>query len=614
MQAGFIWDDDAYVAENPVLKSPDGLSDIWFTIGATPQYYPLVFTTFCLEYRIRGINPVGFHTVKILIHGLAAVLLWRILLRLKLPVAWYAAALFALHPVQVESVAWITERKNTLSAMFYFAAALSYLRWRPPEHDSESVRRSFDYWLAAFLYVAALFSKTVTCSLPAALLVIQWWKRGTVTRRDVVPLLPMLVAGIALGSVTRWIETNQVGTKFVSGDLSFMDRWLIAGRACWFYVGKLVCPLELAFIYPRWVVDVTDWRQLLYPVGVVAVIAGLWLLRRRIGRGPVAAILLFVGTLFPALGFIDIYPMRFSFVADHFQYLATPAILVLMASAQHRLLTGNSSRRLFAITAGIVLTGLCILTSTQCRIYASSETLWNATNRINPNSQLVHTHLGVAALEHGRYADAKTHLRKALQLDPDFEAAHLALGVLLARNGELPNAAMHLKLAVESDPRSFRANVELARVFRRLGEYERSLDCYRAARNIDQNASGVIVEAAVVMQQSKRFDDAIRLYQEAIDVEPGNALIYYNQGVLFEVMQRPVDAETAYRQAMLLNAFDARTYYNLGNVLIKRKEFTEAVQHYRTAIRLNPNFEDAHQNLRTALQEMNHNASTAPRK
>src|SRR5215831_21076118 len=212
LHSGFIWDDDSYVTENPTLRSLDGLRRIWFEVGAVPQYYPMVHSTFWLEYHLWGLNPVGFHLVNVLLHAAAAILLWQVLKRLKIPAAWLVATIFALHPIEVESVSWVTERKNVLSAVFYFAAALAYFRFAPPtESVVRNSRRWYWYAGALILFLAALLSKTVTCSLPAALLLVCWWKKGRVQWSDLLPLLPFLAVGAGLGLLTAGMEKYRVG-------------------------------------------------------------------------------------------------------------------------------------------------------------------------------------------------------------------------------------------------------------------------------------------------------------------------------------------------------------------------------------------------------------------
>ncbi|MHC4081279.1 MAG: hypothetical protein ACYSU2_08170, partial [Planctomycetota bacterium] len=278
---GYIWDDDDYVHQNVLLRSTGGLGEIWLDVGATPQYYPLVHTSYWLEYRLWEDDPRGYHVVNILLHALGAVLLWRVLKRLGVPGAWVAAAVFALHPVHVESVAWITERKNVLSGVFYLGSALLYLRFTLRTGEDRPSR-----WLyagALALFVCALLSKTVACSLPAALLLVLWWKRGHIGWQDARLLAPFFALGVAFGLLTIWMEVHRVGAEGATWNLTFIDRCLIAGRALGFYAGKLIWPWPLMFVYPRWQINASAWWQYTFPAAAAAVVVGLWLARNRIG-------------------------------------------------------------------------------------------------------------------------------------------------------------------------------------------------------------------------------------------------------------------------------------------------------------------------------------------
>ena len=298
---------------------------IWFELGATQQYYPLLHSAFWVEHNLWGDATLGYHLVNILLHAAAAVMVALVLRRLSVPGAYLAAAVFALHPVHVESVAWITELKNTLSIVFYLGAVLSYLAF--------DRTRKTRWWLGALgLFVLGLMSKTTAATLPAALLVIFWWQRGRLSwQRDVRPLAPFFVLGLLAGLLTAWVERKLIGAEGAAFDLTIVERCLLAGRAIWFYLGKLFWPTELIFIYPRWQVSQAVWWQYLFPAAALLLLAGLWALRRRC-RGPLAGLLFFVGTLLPALGFCNVYPFLYSFVADHFQYLASLGPITLAAA------------------------------------------------------------------------------------------------------------------------------------------------------------------------------------------------------------------------------------------------------------------------------------------
>ena len=436
---GFGWDDDAYVTNNLTLRSVRGLSQIWGQLTATPQYYPLTYSSFWLEYHLWGPNPLGYHVVNVLLHTLAAMLLWRVLVRLQLPGAWLAAGIFALHPVAVESVAWITERKNVLSAVFYFAAALAYLRWL-------DYRTTKIYLLSFALFMCALFSKTVTASLPAALLLVIWWKHGRIPGRDVRPLLPFFAAGAALGLVTSWLERTHVGANGPEWALSFFDRCLIAGRALWFYAGKLFWPTNLTFIYPRWQIDPGIWWQWLFPAAAIAVVMIPWSLRARIGRGPLVAVLFFAGTLFPALGFANVYPMRYSFVADHFQYLASTGLIVLAAAGLTRIV------RPVPFAAVLLPLLLAVLTWKQSAIYADAKTLWQDTLAKNAASWMAHNNLGTILESEGRIDEAASHYAEALRLKPDHAEAHNNLGNTSYKKGLTDAAIGEYREAIRLKP------------------------------------------------------------------------------------------------------------------------------------------------------------------
>jgi len=435
--AGFIWDDDDYLVENAALSEEGGLARIWFEPGATKQYYPMVFTTFWLERQVWGLAPAGYHAVNVLLHGLNAFLLWRVLLALGLPAAFLAAAVFALHPVEVESVGWVTERKNLLSGFFYFASLLLYWRFSRAgasatgiDDSSLGPRSWWVYGASLACFVAALLSKTVACSLPAVILLLLWWKQawwkqawwkhGRVSPRAAASLVPFFAVGIALGLNTAWMERDSVGAVGVYWDHGFVERCLIAGRALWFYAGKLIWPHPLIFQYERWAIDSAAAWQYLYPLAAGALVAALWFGRHRVGRGPLVAVLIFAGTLLPALGFIDVYPMRFSFVADHFQYLASCALIALAVcggagALEHR---GIRGARIGGFVALPVLMLLGLLTWQQARVYQDAETLWRDVVRKNPRSALAQHALGRSALQRGDKLAATLHYAMAVQADP----------------------------------------------------------------------------------------------------------------------------------------------------------------------------------------------------
>jgi tetratricopeptide (TPR) repeat protein len=514
--AGFIWDDDSHVIR-PELASLHGLLRIWSEPGATQQYYPVLYSAFWLELRLFGYSALGYHLANVALHAAAACLLYAVLRRLSVPGAPLAAAAFALHPVCVESVAWISEQKNTLSAVFYLAAALVYLGF-------DERRRIRTHALATLLFGLALLSKSVTATLPAALLAVFWWKRGGLAwRRDVVPLCPWLAMGAAAGAVTTWMETTRVGATGAEFVLGPADRFIVAGRAIWFYLGKLFWPADLVFIYPRWTIDPHSPWQVLCPVAVVAVLAALFALRRR-SRGPLAAALLFAGTLFPALGFINVYPFRYSYVADHFQYLAAAMMLSAVAAA---LATGAArlppaGRAIAAAAAVCAVAALSSLTWRQCAIYADIETLWRATIDRNPGSWIAHDNLGVALLETGRTDEAVSQFRKAEDIDPGDLETHNNLGIALRREGRMDEAIAEYRIALGIRPDDLNTNFNLGNALLQAGRVEEAMARYEKSLEISPGFADAHNNLGNALRRIGRLGDAIAEYRKAVADDPAN--------------------------------------------------------------------------------------------
>jgi tetratricopeptide (TPR) repeat protein len=583
----FIWNDSDYVTA-PALRSLGGLARIWTEPGATQQYYPLLHSAFWVQHRLWGDHPLGYHIVTLMLHAGSAVLFALILRRLFVSdraqslcaparieqpgasVAWLAALLFALHPVHVESVAWITEQKNTLSLVYYLAAALVYLQF-------DETRRPRTYVAALALFAASLACKTVTATLPAALLVIFWWKRGRLEwRRDVLPLLPWLALGAAAGLFSSWIERIYGGAQGVDFDLPVIGRVLVAGRAIWFYAGKLVWPVGLNFVYPRWTVDAAVWWQWLFPFGVLAVGAALWALRRRT-RAPLAAFLLFVGSLFPVLGFVNLYGARFSWVWDHWQYLPDLGPLALAAAG----LTAGWRRaawRLRWLGPGLmaalaVLLGA--LTRSHCRIFHDDQTLYRATLARNPGCWLAHYNLGVVWSQMpGRLDDAIVQFKEALRLKPDYAGAHNNLGLAWSQTpGRLNDAIAQFEEVLRLKP-------DYAEAHNNLG--------------------------AAWAKMPGRLPDAIAQYKEALRLKPDFAEAHNNLGNAWSKMPgRLQEAIAQYEEALRLQPDYAEAHNNLGNAWLKMPgRLPDAVAQYEAALRLQPDYAEAHNNLGFALSQM----------
>ena len=509
--SGYVWDDDAHVTASPALSDLRGLVAIWTTLDATPQYYPLTHTTFWIERRLWGLDPAGYHAVNVALHAGAALALWRLLVLLGVPGAWLASAVFALHPVHVESVAWITERKNTLSAFLYLASARVFLGWALTGHRG----RRAPGWAAA-LYAAALLAKTVTSTLPLGLAIVLWWKRGRLERKEIAWLAPMLAAGALLGVLTRHLERALIGADPLIA-IAPWERLALAGRNAWFYLGKLAWPTELSFVYPRGGVDASSAAAWVGAALLAALVVALWAARGRAGRGPLAALAYFGVTLAPALGFFDVYPFRYAWVADHFVYLASLGPIVLASAAAASL---PLPRALRPIAAAAVVALLGAATLDRCRAFADEETLWRDTLRRNPGAWLAHNNLGILLAERGSTEDAASHFERALALYPGHSGARANLGYLQERMGRDAEAAATLEAAAAARPEDADVRVHLVRTLLRLGRPRDALPRAIEAARLAPDDPEILCDAGSLLAQAGRIDEGIAYLRRALALRP----------------------------------------------------------------------------------------------
>jgi len=595
--AGLIWNDGDYVTQ-PRLRSLDGLRRIWCEPGATQQYYPVLHSVFWLEHRLWGGAAQCYHLVNVLWHTVAACLFYLILRKLSIGGAWLAALIFALHPVCVESVAWISEQKNTLSAAGYLSAALCYLRWR----EKPSAAR---YFAATLLFILAILSKSMTATLPAALLVVMWWKNGRLSRRDFWSLAPWLAMGVTVGLFTGWVERVYVGAQGPGFGLSPVERSLIAGRACWFYLGKLIWPFPLIFIYPRWTPDPRALWQYGFPLGGVALTVSLWTLRGR-ARAPLAAWLLFVGTLFPVLGFLNVYAFIYSFVADHWQYLAGLGMFALAGGGLARAGSSLSPAKRTLLGVAVVIP-LGILTWRQCGSYHDSLTFYRTIISHNPAAWMAHNNLGLELQASGRSAEAEDEFRAVIRLRPGDADAYRNLGcVLTTMPGRLDDAIAECRQALRLHPGDAELHNNLANAWLKLpGRTNEAIAEYEAALRLRPDYAEAHYNLGNAwLAMPGRLDDAIREYEAALRFAPDDAEFHYNLGLaLAERPGRQDDAMNQFEAAAQLRPDFAQAHNNLAILLKARGRVADAVAEYEQALRLNPMDPEVHNNLANALAE-----------
>ncbi|HZZ20138.1 MAG TPA: tetratricopeptide repeat protein [Opitutaceae bacterium] len=611
LRGTMVWDDDSHVTA-PWLRGLSGLRRIWLELGATQQYYPVLHSAFWFEHRMWGDSVLGYHAANVVLHVLGACLFAHVLARIRpgaeagrLPGRgdWLAAAIFALHPVCAESVAWISEQKNTLSLVFYLLSALAYLRF-------DRGRGLGCYAVAFGLFVLALLSKSVTGTLPAALLLVLVWRRGGISwRRDVVPLLPFFAAGLAFGLLTAWVERNFIGARGGSYDLGFAERLFLAGRVVWFYLGKLLWPFDLSFIYERWHVAATAaWSVGL--AGVAALAAVLWTLRRR-AAAPLVGFLFFVGSLFPALGFFNVYPFIFSYVADHWQYLPSLGIFALAGGGLSR---ASRTLGLPAAVFGalcVALLGLLLgLTRRQAALYRDVPTLYSDTIAKNPDCWMAHGNLGVYLMDQGSTDLAIAHFKEAVRIRPDYADAHNNLGNALSRTpGGAAEAIAQFREAIRLNPAMDEAHANLAlALVHEPGSFNEGVAEFRLAlkgREADPRMARVHADLGMALAQARDgLADAVKEERLALALDPGLGAAHYDLGVALGRQGHTADAVVEYRSAMLLGVDTAQLHNGLGSALMRDGESGEASREFASAVALAPSSAALRNNLGIALMQL----------
>jgi tetratricopeptide (TPR) repeat protein len=605
--AGYIWDDDVYVAGNRNLQTAEGLKRVWLSPRSSPQYYPLVFTSFWIERQLFGDTAVAHHAVNVLLHLVNGLLLWAILRRLGVAAAFVIAAIFAVHPVHVESVAWITERKNVLSGSFYLAAGLCYLHAVGlPKLTRDRAGMVWDSrWYAAslLLFGCALLSKTVTATLPVVLLLVLWWKRESLHVSDVLRLAPFFALGLAAGVGTAWLEVRHVGAAGEDWSLNPQQRVLLAGRVPWFYAGKVLWPHPLMFIYPRWRVG-ASLSDVLYPCALLLSLAGFYAVRRRIGVGPLFAVLFFIVTLFPAMGFVDVYPMRFSYVADHFQYLASIGAIALVVTAVDSIAKRHGLRGTAAFMAAICTIGLAGLARVETAKYHDVETLWRDTIAKNPDAWIAHNNLGNLRLQQRRWDDAERHFSEALRVKPNLAEAHNNLGTALYAQGDTDGAIHHYRSALDASPKYAEAWNNLGMALAAQQRYNAAVSAYEAAIGANPQSALARYNMGNVFLRKNDLNAANAQYAEAIRLDPNSAMAHYNLGLNLLIQGKIEEANSHLARAFTLKPNFAVGHLQVGNTQLQQGRPADAVVSYTAAIAAQPNYPEAYCNLATARLQL----------
>jgi tetratricopeptide (TPR) repeat protein len=530
-------------------------------------------------------NAAGYHVTNVLMHAAGAVLLWMVLGRLGIPGAWLAAMIFAVHPVNVESVAWVSERKNTLSLIFYMLTVLFYLRY-----DEE--RRPRDYGLALGMFVCALLSKTSVVMLAPVLLLCAWWRHGKLDRRDLVGSVPFFALAALMGAVTVWFQYARAMAGEPSRTEGFATQLATAGLAVWFYAYKALLPLGLCTIYPRWSVDGTSVLSFVPGALLIGAFVLAAVHRRGWGRPVLFALGYFAALLFPILGFFDMYPLKFTLVADRWQYLAVIGPIALVTGAGAALLR-DADVRWRRAAAGAAVCVLGVLTWVQAGVYRDKETLWRANLEKCPECWMSQYNLGLALDEQGRYEEARARYAKALKLKPEFPDAMAGMGHAMYRQGDADGAMACFRRALEMDEAVVGAHNGLGLALVRKGRAEEALPHYREAIRRKPHFAEGYNNLGVALCTLGRIDEAIGYYAKAVEERPDFGRAHYNLGLALGHRARWDEARERLAEAARLAPDFPEAHYDLANVCSRAGLPGEAADHYRAALRLKPDWPHA---------------------
>jgi protein O-mannosyl-transferase len=617
INGGFVWDDDKLVTENQLVMAPDGLSRIWCTNQAA-DFWPLVNSTFWLEWRLWAMNPAGYHATNLILHTAEAWLIWLILRRLSIPGAYLAALIFAVHPVNVESVAWIAQLKNLLAMLFFLLSIQWYLKAMQAatgsgpdgtRHETASdllhpssliPHPSSFYWLSLAAFLLAILSKGSVVVMPLILLGIIWWLRP-LKWPDLAWISPFFILAAIMTKVNLWFQVH--GTDAVVRTAGFLDRMLIAPCTIWFYLYKAIFPFKLAPVYPQWQIEpgnLLRWLPLLSALGVTAV---FWLCRNGWSRPFLFAWGFFCIALVPVMGFADVGFMKYALVADRYQHIAIIGAVALAAAG----LIGWRRWVGGGICWAVAVLALAVLGFTtwgQCGIYRNPIVFNETALERNPDFWPGHYNLGVALQKAGRLTDAIREYELVIRVQPEFSDALCNLAGMLIRNGRFQEAIDHLKVALRVHPDDPEILNNMGCALLDSGHARESIQFSKEAVRLKPDVFQTRCQLADALLDTGRFAEAVEQYEQALQLEPDHPESECNLGVALSQAGRPQGALEHFEKATKLRPDYATAHYRWAAVLVKLGRAQEAIGHYNQALSLKPDLLEAQFNLATAYASL----------
>lgn len=591
LQGGFILDDDILLTKNPLVKAPNGLSRIWFSLDSI-DFWPITNSSFWIQWRLFEMNPTGYHVVNLILFIADCLLIWMLLKRLAIPGAFLAALLFAVHPVNVESVAWVSQHKNLLSLFFFLLSLLWFIKSEStdqasssksshtsPENQSSSPS-VFNRWyfLSLLAFTLAMLSKGSVAILPLVLLLLAWWQRGRISKLDLRQAAPFFAVAVALTWVNIWFQTH--GAESAVRSASFAQRLAGAGGVIWFYLSKALLPVNLVFVYPQWNIEVSNPLWWLPLIAAVTLTASLFLICYR-RPSPSARAILFVWLFFsiallPVLGFVDVGFMKFSLVADHYQYIALIGVVAFVAAvgANWFKAAPRAIRPAPVIAVLAVVALLAVLTRQQAGIYADVITLDEATLARNPKSWLVHSNLAIDLAALDRNEEALAHAHEAVRLNPQYPEAHCAMGAALAK----------------------------------LGKPKEAIDQYHQALALNPNFPEALCDLGTILEKEGSTAQAIENLERALQLNPSLFQAHWFLARALASENRLAESLEHLETAAQLHPRFLEAEMSMGHVLDLMGRYQEAIAHYEKALQLDPKLPQAYAGMADVYADMNRSA------
>ena len=604
LHGGWLWDDDSAITDNPMMRSPTGLWSIWFEPGRQIDYYPIKSSVQWIQWHLWGMDTFGYHLTNVVLHMISSLLVWRLLSKLGLRLAWLGGLIFAVHPVQVESVAWISELKNTLSLPPFLLAMCAWI-------DYDDRRKAKDYFLAIVLFLVAMLCKLSVVLFPLVILLYAWWRRGRIRWNTLKISLPFFGAALLLGLVTigsgiweqRFIHVDPSATP-VGGTVA---RVIAAGLSLAFYFSKSFLPVGLLPIYPKWPIDPSSPVQLLPWLVLGVAIYWCWTQRHTWGRHALLGLGFFLINLAPCPGLIPdpTTSMAFTWAADHFLYLPIIGLIGLVVAALGRMETELPA--LFRPCGIGLALAVAALLAWQSRGYAklfiNSETLWTYELESNPESYMAQNNLGYVLLQTGRVSEALEHFEQAVRLKPGYAEAHNNLGDALQQTGRTPEARDEFEQAVQLKPGYAEAHNNLGNILLQAGRLPEAMDQFEQALRLKPAYAPAFNNLGLVLLQQEQAAEAITQFEQALQIQPDYALAHYNLGNALEQTGKSSEAMEQFEQALRLKPDFAEAHNNLGSALLQAGRLSEAIEQFEQAVRIEPDYADAHFNLGCTLQQ-----------